>query len=197
MIKKVLLFAVAILGAVSCSKSDDNNSNNSGDSNNALIGTWAGSFDIIAEKSENQNRIVELVKNAYKLIEAQVGKSEYGKMRLVFDKDVVNFIDTSGKVQMLQEMKYSIKGNQIINNATGQPTATYTLNGNNLTIEMLDYGISIIDAENIQKTLHSEIERLNLSATDPSFSQKITELTEKIQKQYTLMYKYKWNLTRQ
>ena len=35
MIKKVLLFAVTILGAVSCSKSDDNNFNG-GNSDNAL-----------------------------------------------------------------------------------------------------------------------------------------------------------------
>ena len=205
MIKKILLLAVTALSVVACSK-DDNNSKG-GNAENKIVGTWVGTSEVTAENPKNQDRILQLLKEQYNLLKGITQETEFGKWRIVIDDKTMNFFDNSGKVKVLEEMKYSIKGNQIINNESGQ-AASYSLNGNHLTIEPLHYTLPIIDTENMQKALSEEtekfteeLEKSNLSPSDPLYQQKIqekiSELTGNLLKKYTFLFKYKWNLTHQ
>ena len=166
-----------------------------------------GTSEVTAENPKNQDRILQLLKEQYNLLKGITQETEFGKWRIVIDDKTMNFFDNSGKVKVLEEMKYSIKGNQIINNESGQ-AASYSLNGNHLTIEPLHYTLPIIDTENMQKALSEEtekfteeLEKSNLSPSDPLYQQKIqekiSELTGNLLKKYTFLFKYKWNLTRQ
>ena len=68
MIKKILLLTIAAVSFAACSKSDkDAPVDNGNGSNDKLLGSWVGTYDIIAEKPEQQVRLVELFKREKKL----------------------------------------------------------------------------------------------------------------------------------
>lgn len=208
MIKKILLLTVMALGLASCSKGEDTPTSKEKDiptskeSNDKLLGTWVGTYDIIAEKPEQQVRLVELLKAQYDLIKKSFSiKSEFKKTRAVFSNNNGNYFfkyfDETGKVEY-GGLNYTIKENRMIDIGTNNPVSTYSFEGNDkLTSEMLDYFLFTIDAEKSADELNAEITKLNLDISKPTDIQKITELTTKIQQKYTLKYKLKWYLTRQ
>ena len=68
MIKKILLLTIAAVSFAACSKSDkDTPVDNGNGGNDKLLGTWVGTYDIIAEKPEQQVRLVELLKTQHNL----------------------------------------------------------------------------------------------------------------------------------
>ena len=190
MIKKVLLFAVTILGAVSCSKSDDNNFN--GDRENPvtpiekeipedkLIGVWLGTYEIVAEKPENQNRIIELLKERDEALKA-LGNKDFTKARAKFEKSTYNARFYYSDDSVIEAFDYKVKDNHLIDKETAQVKAIFTLEGGNRLIgELTDYQTDIIDTKAIaEHTLTGE-------STD------FLSLKEK----YTLKYKRKVTLTK-
>ncbi len=202
MIKKILLLTIAAVSFAACSKSDKDAPNNNGN-NNQLLGTWVGTYDIIAEKPEQQVRLVELLKTQHNLMERTFNiNSEFKKTRAVFSNNnngnySFKYFDETGKIEY-GGINYTIKENKMIDIETNVPVSTYSFEGNNkLTSEMLGYFLFTIDAEKSADELSAEIKKLNLDASKPTDIQKITELTSKIQQKNTLKYKLKWYLNRQ
>lgn len=202
MIKKILLLTIAAVSFAACSKSDKDAPNNNGN-NNQLLGTWVGTYDIIAEKPEQQVRLVELLKAQHNLMERTFNiNSEFKKTRAVFGNNnngnySFKYFDETGKIEY-GGINYTIKENKMIDIETNVPVSTYSFEGNNkLTSEMLGYFLFTIDAEKSADELSAEIKKLNLDASKPTDIQKITELTSKIQQKNTLKYKLKWYLNRQ
>lgn len=202
MIKKILLLTIAAVSFAACSKSDKDAPNNNGN-NNQLLGTWVGTYDIIAEKPEQQVRLVELLKAQHNLMERTFNiNSEFKKTRAVFSNNnngnySFKYFDETGKIEY-GGINYTIKENKMIDIETNVPVSTYSFEGNNkLTSEMLGYFLFTIDAEKSADELSAEIKKLNLDASKPTDIQKITELTSKIQQKNTLKYKLKWYLNRQ
>jgi hypothetical protein len=204
MIKKILLLTIAAVSFAACSKSDkDTPVDNGNGSNNKLLGTWVGTYDIIAEKPEQQVRLVELLKTQHNLMERTFNiNSEFKKTRAVFSNNnngnySFKYFDETGKIEY-GGINYTIKENKMIDIETNVPVSTYSFEGNNkLTSEMLGYFLFTIDAEKSADELSAEIKKLNLDASKPTDIQKITELTSKIQQKNTLKYKLKWYLNRQ
>lgn len=204
MIKKILLLTVAAVSFAACSKSDkDTPVDNGNGSNDKLLGTWVGTYDIIAEKPEQQVRLVELLKAQHNLMERTFNiNSEFKKTRAVFSNNnngnySFKYFDETGKIEY-GGINYTIKENKMIDIETNVPVSTYSFEGNNkLTSEMLGYFLFTIDAEKSADELSAEIKKLNLDASKPTDIQKITELTSKIQQKNTLKYKLKWYLNRQ
>ena len=202
MIKKILLLTIAAVSFAACSKSDKDAPNGNG-SNDKLLGTWVGTYDIIAEKPEQQVRLVELLKTQHNLMERTFNiNSEFKKTRAVFSNNnngnySFKYFDETGKIEY-GGINYTIKENKMIDIETNVPVSTYSFEGNNkLTSEMLGYFLFTIDAEKSADELSAEIKKLNLDASKPTDIQKITELTSKIQQKNTLKYKLKWYLNRQ
>lgn len=202
MIKKILLLTIAAVSFAACSKSDKDAPNNNGN-NNQLLGTWVGTYDIIAEKPEQQVRLVELLKAQHNLMERTFNiNSEFKKTRAIFSNNnngnySFKYFDETGKIEY-GGINYTIKENKMIDIETNVPVSTYSFEGNNkLTSEMLGYFLFTIDAEKSTDELSAEIKKLNLDASKPTDIQKITELTSKIQQKNTLKYKLKWYLNRQ
>lgn len=202
MIKKILLLTIAAVSFAACSKSDKDAPNNNGN-NNQLLGTWVGTYDIIAEKPEQQVRLVELLKTQHNLMERTFNiNSEFKKTHAVFSNNnngnySFKYFDETGKIEY-GGINYTIKENKMIDIETNVPVSTYSFEGNNkLTSEMLGYFLFTIDAEKSADELSAEIKKLNLDASKPTDIQKITELTSKIQQKNTLKYKLKWYLNRQ
>ncbi|WP_315028778.1 hypothetical protein [Capnocytophaga leadbetteri] len=204
MIKKILLLTIAAVSFAACSKSDkDTPVDNGNGSNDKLLGTWVGTYDIIAEKPEQQVRLVELLKTQHNLMERTFNiNSEFKKTRAVFSNNnngnySFKYFDETGKIEY-GGINYTIKENKMIDIETNVPVSTYSFEGNNkLTSEMLGYFLFTIDAEKSADELSAEIKKLNLDASKPTDIQKITELTSKIQQKNTLKYKLKWYLNRQ
>lgn len=204
MIKKILLLTIAAVSFAACSKSDkDAPIDNGNGSNDKLLGTWVGTYDIIAEKPEQQVRLVELLKTQHNLMERTFNiNSEFKKTRAVFSNNnngnySFKYFDETGKIEY-GGINYTIKENKMIDIETNVPVSTYSFEGNNkLTSEMLGYFLFTIDAEKSADELSAEIKKLNLDASKPTDIQKITELTSKIQQKNTLKYKLKWYLNRQ
>lgn len=204
MIKKILLLTIAAVSFAACSKSDkDTPVDNGNGSNDKLLGTWVGTYDIIAEKPEQQVRLVELLKAQHNLMERTFNiNSEFKKTRAVFSNNnngnySFKYFDETGKIEY-GGINYTIKENKMIDIETNVPVSTYSFEGNNkLTSEMLGYFLFTIDAEKSADELSAEIKKLNLDASKPTDIQKITELTSKIQQKNTLKYKLKWYLNRQ
>lgn len=204
MIKKILLLTIAAVSFAACSKSDkDAPIDNGNGSNDKLLGTWVGTYDIIAEKPEQQVRLVELLKTQHNLMERTFNiNSEFKKTRAVFSNNnngnySFKYFDETGKIEY-GGINYTIKENRMIDIETNVPVSTYSFEGNNkLTSEMLGYFLFTIDAEKSADELSAEIKKLNLDASKPTDIQKITELTSKIQQKNTLKYKLKWYLNRQ
>lgn len=204
MIKKILLLTIAAVSFAACSKSDkDTPVDNGNGSNDKLLGTWVGTYDIIAEKPEQQVRLVELLKTQHNLMERTFNiNSEFKKTRAVFSNNnngnySFKYFDETGKIEY-GGINYTIKENKMIDIETNVPVSTYSFEGNNkLTSEMLGYFLFTIDAEKSADELSAEIKKLNLDASKPTDIQKITELTSKIQQKNTLKYKLKWHLNRQ
>ena len=204
MIKKILLLTIAAVSFAACSKSDkDTPVDNGNGSNDKLLGTWVGTYDIIAEKPEQQVRLVELLKTQHNLMERTFNiNSEFKKTRAVFSNNnngnySFKYFDETGKIEY-GGINYTIKENKVIDIETNVPVSTYSFEGNNkLTSEMLGYFLFTIDAEKSADELSAEIKKLNLDASKPTDIQKITELTSKIQQKNTLKYKLKWYLNRQ
>ena len=204
MIKKILLLTIAAVSFAACSKSDkDAPVDNGNGGNNKLLGTWVGTYDIIAEKPEQQVRLVELLKTQHNLMERTFNiNSEFKKTRAVFSNNnngnySFKYFDETGKIEY-GGINYTIKENKMIDIETNVPVSTYSFEGNNkLTSEMLGYFLFTIDAEKSADELSAEIKKLNLDASKPTDIQKITELTSKIQQKNTLKYKLKWYLNRQ
>lgn len=204
MIKKILLLTIAAVSFAACSKSDkDAPVDNGNGGNNKLLGTWVGTYDIIAEKPEQQVRLVELLKAQHNLMERTFNiNSEFKKTRAVFSNNnngnySFKYFDETGKIEY-GGINYTIKENKMIDIETNVPVSTYSFEGNNkLTSEMLGYFLFTIDAEKSADELSAEIKKLNLDASKPTDIQKITELTSKIQQKNTLKYKLKWYLNRQ
>lgn len=204
MIKKILLLTIAAVSFAACSKSDkDTPVDNGNGSNDKLLGTWVGTYDIIAEKPEQQVRLVELLKAQHNLMERTFNiNSEFKKTRAVFSNNnngnySFKYFDETGKIEY-GGINYTIKENKMIDIETNVPVSTYSFEGNNkLTSEMLGYFLFTIDAENSSKELSAEIKKLNLDITKPADVQKISELTTIFQQKHTLKYKLKWHLVRQ
>ena len=204
MIKKILLLTIAAVSFAACSKSDkDAPVDNGNGGNNKLLGTWVGTYDIIAEKPEQQVRLVELLKTQHNLMERTFNiNSEFKKTRAVFSNNnngnySFKYFDETGKIEY-GGINYTIKENKMIDIETNVPVSTYSFEDNNkLTSEMLGYFLFTIDAEKSADELSAEIKKLNLDASKPTDIQKITELTSKIQQKNTLKYKLKWYLNRQ
>lgn len=204
MIKKILLLTIAAVSFAACSKSDkDAPIDNGNGGNDKLLGTWVGTYDIIAEKPEQQVRLVELLKTQHNLMERTFNiNSEFKKTRAVFSNNnngnySFKYFDETGKIEY-GGINYTIKENKMIDIETNVPVSTYSFEGNNkLTSEMLGYFLFTIDAEKSADELSAEIKKLNLNASKPTDIQKITELTSKIQQKNTLKYKLKWYLNRQ
>ncbi|WP_424655062.1 hypothetical protein [Capnocytophaga leadbetteri] len=204
MIKKILLLTIAAISFAACSKSDkDAPIDNGNGGNDKLLGTWVGTYDIIAEKPEQQVRLVELLKTQHNLMERTFNiNSEFKKTRAVFSNNnngnySFKYFDETGKIEY-GGINYTIKENKMIDIETNVPVSTYSFEGNNkLTSEMLGYFLFTIDAEKSADELSAEIKKLNLDASKPTDIQKITELTSKIQQKNTLKYKLKWYLNRQ
>lgn len=204
MIKKILLLTIAAVSFAACSKSDkDTPVDNGNGSNDKLLGTWVGTYDIIAEKPEQQVRLVELLKTQHNLMERTFNiNSEFKKTRAVFSNNnngnySFKYFDETGKIEY-GGINYRIKENKMIDIETNVPVSTYSFEGNNkLTSEMLGYFLFTIDAENSSKELSAEIKKLNLDITKPADVQKISELTTIFQQKHTLKYKLKWHLVRQ
>ena len=204
MIKKILLLTIAAVSFAACSKSDkDTPVDNGNGGNDKLLGTWVGTYDIIAEKPEQQVRLVELLKTQHNLMERTFNiNSEFKKTRAVFSNNnngnySFKYFDETGKIEY-GGINYTIKENKMIDIETNVPVSTYSFEGNNkLTSEMLGYFLFTIDAEKSADELSAEIKKLNLDASKPTDIQKITELTSKIQQKNTLKYKLKWYLNRQ
>lgn len=204
MIKKILLLTIAAISFAACSKSDkDAPIDNGNGGNDKLLGTWVGTYDIIAEKPEQQVRLVELLKTQHNLMERTFNiNSEFKKTRAVFSNNnngnySFKYFDETGKIEY-GGINYTIKENKMIDIETNVPVSTYSFEGNNkLTSEMLGYFLFTIDAEKSSDELSAEIKKLNLDASKPTDIQKITELTTKIQQKNTLKYKLKWHLNRQ
>ena len=204
MIKKILLLTIAAVSFAACSKSDkDTPVDNGNGSNDKLLGTWVGTYDIIAEKPEQQVRLVELLKTQHNLMERTFNiNSEFKKTRAVFSNNnngnySFKYFDETGKIEY-GGINYTIKENKMIDIETNVPVSTYSFEGNNkLTSEMLGYFLFTIDAEKSADELSAEIKKLNLDASKPTDIQKIRELTSKIQQKNTLKYKLKWYLNRQ
>ena len=204
MIKKILLLTIAAVSFAACSKSDkDTPVDNGNGSNDKLLGTWVGTYDIIAEKPEQQVRLVELLKTQHNLMERTFNINyEFKKTRAVFSNNnngnySFKYFDETGKIEY-GGINYTIKENKMIDIETNVPVSTYSFEGNNkLTSEMLGYFLFTIDAEKSADELSAEIKKLNLDASKPTDIQKITELTSKIQQKNTLKYKLKWYLNRQ
>ena len=204
MIKKILLLTIAAVSFAACSKSDkDTPVDNGNGSNDKLLGTWVGTYDIIAEKPEQQVRLVELLKTQHNLMERTFNiNSEFKKTRAVFSNNnngnySFKYFDETGKIEY-GGINYTIKENKMIDIETNVPVSTYSFEGNNkLTSEMLGYFLFTIDAEKSADELSAEIKKLNLDASKPTDIQKITELTSHIQQKNTLNYKLKWYLNRQ
>ena len=204
MIKKILLLTIAAVSFAACSKSDkDTPVDNGNGSNDKLLGTWVGTYDIIAEKPEQQVRLVELLKTQHNLMERTFNiNSEFKKTRVVFSNNnngnySFKYFDETGKIEY-GGINYTIKENKMIDIETNVPVSTYSFEGNNkLTSEMLGYFLFTIDAEKSADELSAAIKKLNLDASKPTDIQKITELTSKIQQKNTLKYKLKWYLNRQ
>jgi len=204
MIKKILLLTIAAVSFAACSKSDkDTPVDNGNGGNDKLLGTWVGTYDIIAEKPEQQVRLVELLKTQHNLMERTFNiNSEFKKTRAVFSNNnngnySFKYFDETGKIEY-GGINYTIKQNKMIDIETNVPVSTYSFEGNNkLTSEMLGYFLFTIDAEKSADELSAEIKKLNLDASKPTDIQKITELTSKIQQKNTLKYKLKWYLNRQ
>jgi hypothetical protein len=204
MIKKILLLTIAAVSFAACSKSDkDAPIDNGNGGNDKLLGTWVGTYDIIAEKPEQQVRLVELLKTQHNLMERTFNiNSEFKKTRAVFSNNnngnySFKYFDETGKIEY-GGINYTIKENKMIDIETNVPVSTYSFEGNNkLTSEMLGYFLFTIDAEKSADELSAEIKKLNLDASKPTDIQKITELTSKIQQKNTLKYKLKWYLNRQ
>ena len=204
MIKKILLLTIAAVSFAACSKSDkDAPIDNGNGGNDKLLGTWVGTYDIIAEKPEQQVRLVELLKTQHNLMERTFNiNSEFKKTRAVFSNNnngnySFKYFDETGKIEY-GGINYTIKQNKMIDIETNVPVSTYSFEGNNkLTSEMLGYFLFTIDAEKSADELSAEIKKLNLDASKPTDIQKITELTSKIQQKNTLKYKLKWYLNRQ
>ena len=201
MIKKILLLTIAAVSFAACSKSDkDTPVDNGNGSNDKLLGTWVGTYDIIAEKPEQQVRLVELLKTQHNLMERTFNiNSEFKKTRAVFSNNnngnySFKYFDETGKIEY-GGINYTIKENKMIDIETNVPVSTYSFEGNNkLTSEMLGYFLFTIDAEKSADELSAEIKKLNLDASKPTDIQKITS---KIQQKNTLKYKLKWYLNRQ
>lgn len=204
MIKKILLLTIAAVSFAACSKSDkDAPIDNGNGGNDKLLGTWVGTYDIIAEKPEQQVRLVELLKTQHNLMERTFNiNSEFKKTRAVFSNNnngnySFKYFDETGKIEY-GGINYTIKENKMIDIETNVPVSTYSFEGNNkLTSEMLGYFLFTIDAENSSKELSAEIKKLNLDITKPADVQKISELTTIFQQKHTLKYKLKWHLVRQ
>jgi hypothetical protein len=204
MIKKILLLTIAAVSFAACSKSDkDAPIDNGNGGNDKLLGTWVGTYDIIAEKPEQQVRLVELLKTQHNLMERTFNiNSEFKKTRAVFSNNnngnySFKYFDETGKIEY-GGINYTIKENKMIDIETNNPASTYLFDGDNkLSAEMLGYFLFTIDAENSSKELSAEIKKLNLDITKPADVQKISELTTIFQQKHTLKYKLKWHLVRQ
>ena len=194
MIRKILLFTIAILGVVSCSKSDDNNSNGGNSNNNLLIGTWVGNVEVIAEKPDQQAKVSELFKKTYGAIfgSPETNFSVY-QVKIVFDAENLKITNIGGQV-ILNEASYITRGNQIINKNDNTPLAIYSIENNRLIAENTSFFYPLVN--NIGDLREKYLEEFQkLDQKDPKYIEKTLE----IQKKYnvTLYYKYKYNLTRQ
>lgn len=203
MIKKFFLLVIAAISLAACSKSDKETPNSEKGGNDKFLGTWVGTYDIIAENPEQQVRLVELLKAQHNLMERTFNiNSEFKKTRAVFSNNnngnySFKYFDETGKIQY-GGINYTIKENKMIDIETNNPASTYLFDGDNkLSAEMLDYFLFTIDAENSSKELSAEIKKLNLDITKPTDIQKISELTTIFQQKHTLKYKLKWHLVRQ
>ena len=163
MIKKILLLTIAAVSFAACSKSDkDTPVDNGNGSNDKLLGTWVGTYDIIAEKPEQQVRLVELLKTQHNLMERTFNiNSEFKKTRAVFSNNnngnySFKYFDETGKIEY-GGINYTIKENKMIDIETNVPVSTYSFEGNNkLTSEMLGYFLFTIDAEKSADELSAE-----------------------------------------
>lgn len=211
MIKKVLLFAVTILGAVSCSKSDDNNFNG-GNSDNALnnkiLGDWKGKYEVIVEKPENQVKVLEYLKKTYDTYSTEIYSklsndkpAEFGTGRIVFSKKDNGVY----RADMYQEFStpsftnfsYTLKENEILNtDRDNLSVATYTLENNKLIVIYNEW-YSISDTDKITEAINNELEKLNITDVS-SYIQKRSELVERITKdeKCNMKYKFKWVLNK-
>jgi len=194
MIRKILLFTIAILGVVSCSKSNDNNSNGENSNNNLLIGTWVGNVEVIAEKPDQQAKVSELFKKTYGAIfgSPETNFSVY-QVKIVFDAENLKITNVGGQV-ILNEASYITRGNQIINKNDNTPLAIYSIENNRLIAENTSFFYPLVN--NIGDLREKYLEEFQkLDQKDPKYIEKTLE----IQKKYnvTLYYKYKYNLTRQ
>ncbi|WP_454975733.1 hypothetical protein [Capnocytophaga bilenii] len=203
MIKRILLLVIAAISLAACSKSDKETPNSEKGGNDKFLGTWVGTYDIIAENPEQQVRLVELLKEQHNIIVKTFNlESAFQKTRAVFSKNnngtySFKYFDETGKVKY-GGINYTIKENKFIDTETNNPTNTYSFDGDNkLTTEMLGYFLFTIDAEKSNKELVAEIKKLNLDVTKPADVEKIRELTTIIQQKHTLRYKLKWHLLRQ
>jgi len=190
MIKKILLFTVIALGVVACSK-DDNNTptpdKESGDdtiqvpTKDKLEGVWLGTYEIVAEKPEKQNRLIELLRERDEQLKI-LGEKDFTKARAVFDHNHARFYYSDNSV--IDAFDYVIKHNQLIDKEKAETVVTFSLEGegegSKLTGEFVKYKYDdITDTEAMTKE--------NLEGVKDFF-----DLKEK----YTYKYKRKFTLTK-
>ncbi|WP_297976794.1 hypothetical protein [uncultured Capnocytophaga sp.] len=188
MIKKILLFAVATIGLVACSK-DDNKTNQEVEKTTIteenFIGKWSGTIEYIARDTAKQAKLNELIAK-----EQECKTSTVVEFRKSATKYVSQLLGRVCDNAPLEEATYLVSGETILyRNDNAMSILNYKFNTkNNVYFETLpDAEIGILDEEG------HNAEMAKLDIDDPNYLKKVEELNKK----YIILYNVRWNLNRQ
>ena len=204
MIKKILLFAIATIGLVACSK-DDNKANNDNRGGNIskeksvkdkLLGEWIGTYDIISEQADKRDIIIETLKKTDSAGQSVLNKKfDYTKARAVFDDTSISFYNqlTESPINTFDE--YYIEGDKIIRSRDKTPIITYSFQGDKLVGEIMGYKHhSIIDEKGIAKDTE---DALNKYIAGTISKTEYDAFVDKIGERNLLKFRLKFTLTKQ
>ena len=198
MIKKILLLVVTALSVVACSKDDNKTLDNMGGNDrynitnqvpleSKLVGTWVGTYEIVAEKQENQARLIELLKENDEKLNFINYNNDYTKARVKFEclSEIlhtyhVTFYHSNGS--FINRFDYKIEDNKIVDVEKNVPYASYTLEGDKLTGEVIDYRYD--DMVDVDAMTKESVDTGNFNLRE-------------LKKKYTYKYKRKFTLTKQ
>lgn len=200
MIKKILLFAVIALGVVACSKDDNNTPDNIGGGNifkekevkNKLLGEWIGTYDIIAERADKKEVIIETLKkidSGQQTIMPNI-RFDFTKAKAVFSETSISFYNLITESPINSFDEYSLKKDTIIDVSNKKPIITYSFQGDKLIGEILRYH-NIIDEKGDKKD-EEELSKAAETMSNKEFREFMNKMIEKRK----LKFRFKFTLTR-
>lgn len=191
MIKKILLFTIAAVSFVACSKSEDNETDKAKDDKKTVvteenfIGKWSGTIEYIARDSAKQAKLNELIAK-----EQECKTSSTVEFRKSAGKYITQMLGKICDNAPLEEATYLVSEETILyKNDNTISILNYKFNTkNNVYFETLPNAeIGILD----EAGHNAEMDKLDIN--DSNYIKKVAELNKK----YIILYNVRWNLNRQ